>query len=66
MDFTGTQMIVTLKIISAAVVFQDGLKPEKVSASYNAHWDTDELSSLTPAICLGESYAGTRKVYIVQ
>lgn len=30
MDFTGSQMIVTLKIISAAVTYQDGLKPEKV------------------------------------
>lgn len=30
MDFTGSQMVLTLKIISAAVVYQDGLLPEKV------------------------------------
>ena len=34
MDFTGSQMIVTLKIISAAVTYQDGLKPEKVPMTY--------------------------------
>lgn len=34
MDFTGSQMIVTLKIISAAVTYQDGLKPEKVLMTY--------------------------------
>ena len=30
MDFTGAQMILTLKLISTAVSFQDGMKPDKV------------------------------------
>ena len=30
MDFTGAQMVVTLKIISAAVCYQDGLKQAQV------------------------------------
>jgi lysophospholipid acyltransferase len=34
MDFTGSQMIVTLKIISAAVTYQDGLKHEKDLTAY--------------------------------
>lgn len=30
MDFTGCQMIVTLKLISAAVNYQDGAQADKV------------------------------------
>lgn len=30
MDFTGAQMVLTLKLISLAVCYQDGLKPEQV------------------------------------
>ena len=30
MDFTGSQMVLTLKVISAAVNYQDGLRNEKV------------------------------------
>lgn len=30
MDFTGAQMVLTLKLISVAVCFQDGLKEDKV------------------------------------
>lgn len=31
MDFTGAQMVLTLKLISVAVCYQDGLKREEVS-----------------------------------
>lgn len=41
MDFTGSQMVLTLKIISAAVVYQDGLKPEKVSPLSNTRCITE-------------------------
>ena len=30
MDFTGSQMVLTLKVISAAINYQDGLRNEKV------------------------------------
>ena len=30
MDFTGAQMVLTLKLISVAVCYQDGLKKEEV------------------------------------
>jgi len=30
MDFTGAQMVLTLKLISVAVCYQDGLKEDKV------------------------------------
>ena len=33
MDFTGSQMIVTLKLISSAVIYQDGLEKSEVSHS---------------------------------
>lgn len=33
MDFTGAQMVLTLKLISVAVSYQDGLKKEEVHIS---------------------------------
>ena len=32
-DFTGAQMVLTLKLIAAAVSFQDGLKGQEASGS---------------------------------
>ena len=36
MDFTGAQMILTLKLISTAVSFQDGMKPDKARPAVTA------------------------------
>ena len=33
MDFTGAQMVLTLKIISLAVCYQDGLKDDEVKCA---------------------------------
>jgi hypothetical protein len=33
MDFTGAQMVLTLKLISVAVCYQDGLQKEEVRAA---------------------------------
>ena len=32
LDFTGAQMVLTLKLISLASAYQDGLRPDEVSS----------------------------------
>mmetsp|Transcript_19134 Transcript_19134/g.57764 ORF Transcript_19134/g.57764 Transcript_19134/m.57764 type:complete len:484 (-) Transcript_19134:1770-3221(-) len=43
MDFTGAQMVLTLKLISLAVCYQDGLKPEQELSPYQ---QTHKLTKL--------------------
>ncbi|KAK9836737.1 hypothetical protein WJX74_007100 [Apatococcus lobatus] len=46
MDFTGAQMVLTLKVISAAVCYADGLRPEKDLNDYQRTHKLTRLPSL--------------------
>ena len=46
MDFTGAQMILTLKVIAAAVCYQDGLLPAEQLRAYAAEKRLHRLPSL--------------------
>ena len=43
MDFTGAQMILTLKLISTAVSYQDGLRSSTVRISDGKKSDTCQI-----------------------
>jgi hypothetical protein len=64
MDFTGSQMIVTLKIISAAVSYQDGLKNEKVPplTTTDSSECAEEIIGKNYAIMLGKGKEGGGRV----
>ncbi|KAK9864166.1 hypothetical protein WJX84_000212 [Apatococcus fuscideae] len=46
MDFTGAQMVLTLKVISAAVCYADGMRPEKDLNEYQRAHKLERLPSL--------------------
>jgi lysophospholipid acyltransferase len=56
MDFTGAQMVLTLKLISVAVCYQDGLKQEEDLTAYQQSHRLTELPS--PLAYMSYLFAG--------